>query len=162
MNETSSCSEYFLNDVVRIELFRSSDLQLSVPVTVPGVTGVSVTPNAAALLTIAYSQDGDTTIQEIDAAPTLKVTSALNVAGNLYTFDLQATIPGDIYKVREAERRLGTDDVAVVYTLADGRKKMSVPLPNTSKLNLDEQLGSSATHTLKVSVTSLNPLVEIV
>lgn len=157
MIETASCNEFFLDDVVWIDIFRSSDVQFSAPVTVPGVTALAATYNAPPLLSIAYSIDGDDTMQEIDTAPALKVSSKLEAAGRIYTHDLQLSLNGDIYKVREMERQMGTDDVYVRYTFANGRKKMSVSLPNTSQLTIDEQAGS--THTVKLSLTSLNPLV---
>ena len=160
MIEMASCNEFFLDDVAMIDIYRSSDVQLSAPVTVPVVASLTAAFTAPPLLSLAYSIGGDDTMQEIDTAPTLKVSSKLEAAGRTYTHDLQLSLNGDIYKVREMERQLGTDDFYIRYTFANGQKKMTVALPNTSQLTIDEQAGG--THTVKLSATSLNPLVVIV
>lgn len=152
------CKELILDDVVRIDIYPDTELTTAVPRTLPYVVSIADMAVGTPLLTLALS---DPDALEYDTAPTVKLTEKTDSNGRTFAHDLSVSLKGDIYNVREAERALGSADCAVVYTLDDGRRLCSLPLPNTASLTLEQNLGSSATSTLKVQLTSMSALVQI-
>lgn len=153
-----SCKEIILDDVVRIDIYPDSELKTAVPRTLPFVLSIADMSVGMSLLTLALSSpDG----LEYDTAPTVKLTEKTDSNGRTFAHELSVSLTGDIYNVRETQRTLGSADCAVVYTLADGRRLCSLPLPNTSQLTVEENLGSAQACTLKVQLTSMSPLVQI-
>lgn len=153
-----SCREIILDDVVRIDIYPDTELATAVPRTLPFVQSIADMTLGTPLLTLALSNPGGV---EYDTAPTVKLTEKTDSNGRSFAHELSVNITGDIYNVRKAERTLGRDDCAVVYTLADGRRLCSLPLPNTSQLTVEENLGSASASTLKVQLTSMSALVQI-
>lgn len=153
-----SCKEIILDDVVRIDIYPDAELKTAVPRTLPFVLSIADMSAGTPLLTLALSNPGG---MEYDTAPTVKLTEKTDTNGRTYAHELSVSFTGDIYNVRKAQRTLGTGECAVVYTLADGRRLSSLPLPNTSQLTVEENLGSAQASTLKVQLTSMSPLVQI-
>ena len=160
MDKSSSCTEIYLEDVVAIDIYRDADVKTPLPRFVPNVLHLAGVQFGTPLLHFAYSIDGSAANEkEIDTAPTLKVTDKLDVTGRVFTHELTVSVQGDLYNIREVQRSLGADDCAVVYTKGDGSRQASLPLYNTAKLEIEQNVGG--TSNVKVSLTSMSPLVNL-
>ena len=56
---------------------------------------------------------------------------------------------------------MGVDFNIIAYTV-NGTRYLCYALPNTSKVSLDDQMGSSASMTVKASVNSMSGFIKIV
>ena len=95
-------------------------------------------------------------ISTTEENPNLKVTTARQQAGTVYKHDLQIPMKNDKTLAERAVDALQGHDFHCVYTHADGTRDMSYALPNSSTIDLDEQLSANSSVLLKVKVLSMS------
>lgn len=153
-----NCNELIMEEVIRIDLFRSNECQLPMPVNVPNITQMSNVTLPTPILTVNYSGE-DNAQGVIEQPPTLKVAEKYQAAGHIYQHDLQAAITDGQREVRESVTSLGGDDAYMVLTTVDGTRFLCYTLPNTTQIVVEEQLSSQRAATLKASMKSASGII---
>ncbi len=155
----NNCLEIRNEDIVRIDVYLSSQCNVSVPPQVNCTQLVKTnlfTGDPVVTLTLNL---GDTIpMQDI---PTLKIQNAAQQAGNVYNHELQATVPLARQRVESAIEALFGKDFCAVYTRSDGQQDFSYALPNTAKATVDETLSNNSVTLLKIKILSMSALISL-
>lgn len=164
-----NCNELFLNEVVKVELVPVANCSLAVPFGVPGLTetagtkaesGQTVDRIGAATMTIDINETDKATAL-LDSAPTLKTTQKTQAAGHLRQHDLTVPTRGDYKAIRQKANALeGVDFNVVLHTVA-GTRFLLYAVPNSSVATVEDQLGSESKQTVKVTLLSMNHMIEL-
>ena len=160
MTTEELCQELLMTDVVRIDFVKRSAWSLPVPFNVADQSQMTVTDYAASalLLVIDYRGDGDAIMSE---SPSHRVTEAREVAGIIKTHTLQIPIDNGFQAIRSKKAALLQDDFYIVLYTVDGTRFLAYTMPNTSQFAIDEQMGSSATMTVKATVKSMSGMIKL-
>ncbi len=154
------CNELFLADIVRVDLVPCERCTIPVPFGVPGIVEVLNPIIGEPALSVGF--EGDNLTSFIEEPPTLKVTEQSQAIGYVHTHDLNALCLHGFSALRAARKALmGVDFNIIAYTV-NGTRYLCYALPNTSKVSLDDQMGSSASMTVKASVNSMSGFIKIV
>ena len=168
------CSELFMDDVARFDFIRASDCKLSVPFGVANISEIqgctfytdytdSNRPQAASLtfgkpVVIISRVGGDAMIGD---TPQHKVTAKREAYGHVRVHSLQIPIYAGFQTLREIEKSIkGVDFNVIVHTI-DGTRYLAYGLPNSSDFSIEEQMGSSATMTVKASLSSMSGFIRL-
>lgn len=155
-----NCNELILQNIVRVELYPTSQCTISVP---PQVVCSAFSEGVCKLgtpsLSVAFSYSENEL--ELSELCTLKITNARQQAGNIYTHDLQIPISVGQESVKQAVDALQGYDFNAVYIFADGTKKISYTLPNASVCDIEHNYASSSTDTIKVKILSMSNLISL-
>lgn len=147
------CKETFLNDVVRLQVFRTKDLsRLPLPCTLPNITHIKAgnIPDTP-VLDIAYDE------KHIMAADkSLKVSFSVKHDRStvIYTYIIKAVL--EDYVLRD--ENLLREEHHVVATKQDGSSVLIYALPGASGMDVNVSEGST---TLNMTIKSLNNFIEI-
>lgn len=157
MSDISMCRESFLDDIVKVELFPSSECSIPIPFGVALTEIIGATFNVPAI-SVDLSGDKDAQAQE---APTLKITNGRSLSGHIYTHDLQVAVNGGYAAANDVVRKLQGVDFHIVYTLADETRWLSYSLPNTSLCDIDDTHAATRACMLKVKLQSMSNLIAL-
>lgn len=154
-----NCNEIFLNDVTHVELVPTSRCTMPVPFNVSELTEMINCSIGEPEMVIDVN-DGYT--GQMKGAPTLKTQEKAQSAGYLRNHDLQIPIQYGYDDIRAAKGALaGIDFHAILRTIA-GTEFLLYALPNTSTVSVEDQFGSEAKQTVKVSISSMSNMIKII
>lgn len=155
-----NCNELILRNIVRIEVYPSSQCTFTVP---PQVVAHTFAEGSYTLgtpsIAVAFSYTDDDA--EMSELPTLKITNERQQAGNTYKYDLQIPVSMGQDAVQQAVDALQGVDFNVVYHFPDGTKKVSYGLPNASICDVEDNYSSSSSSTVKITLVSMSNLIEL-
>ena len=153
------CNELFLSDVVRVDLVPCDQCSIPVPFNVPGILEVLNPVVGEPVLSVGF--DGDDLTSFVEEPATLKDTEQPQALGYLHTHELSALCLHNFSALRAARKALMGVDFNIIAHTIDGSRYLCYALPNTSKVSLDDQMGSSASITVKASVNSMSGFIKI-
>lgn len=163
-----NCLELIMQDVVRIDFVPVAGTTTAIPFSVANISTMQApSPMAASLLTLGLAWDyldGQTQRQAdaiIAEAPSHKVSESREAAGIIRTHSLQVPILQGFQTIRSKESALQNAEFYVILTTLSGVRYMAYTLPNTSQFAIDDQMGESATMTVKVTLRSLSGLIRL-
>ena len=153
-----NCRETIFDDIVRVDVYPVSQCKTAIPrvVGLVSIDGSNLFAGDAAL-SLTLNSDA----MQMQSAPTLKVTTSRQAAGTIYTHDLQATANLSRKEAQAAVDALQGVDFHIIYTHADGSRSLGFSLPNTSTIDIDENLSSGATVMIKAKLLSYSGLVPV-
>lgn len=128
-----SCSELFLNDVVRVDAYFHSHLTFAVPPTVPGIT--SMPPVEETVGSISFAESG----ANYESLPGgISVTEKTQNQENsvIYTYNIEIKAYARAGKQVKTEHEPATD-LSFVLTKADGTKRMIYTLPGSTGFSVE-------------------------
>lgn len=169
---SQQCSEYVLNDIVRVDLVPASDCHFGIPPQIP-MTELEVqnlqnwTPESAshavigkAALSVAFNvQDGDDGTME--SAPQLTRTPKTTDAGLINTLTLDVQLTGGFESTREAAQQLHRRDFHAILTTDEGVLYLLYSLPNSCECLLKGQ-GIGQQDTLTVAMQSASQVIRLI
>ncbi len=171
MNTQEECKELLMQDVVRIDIMPEETLKVSVPFNLQDVAEAVVRMSDDTALTdaklftdslLSLNLNGDALADaEMQEGLTHKPTERRESAGIIRTHTLQAGIETGFDVIRTKEHALQENDFHIVLTTEDGTRYLAYGLPNTSQFSIDEQMGSSAKMTVKVTLQSMSGFIVI-
>lgn len=169
MTQEDFCQELMELDVARIDFVKRSGLSVGVPFGVPNLAEVSVgePTSGSVLLKVGLSATHTWNAEQVDMDATFrdavqhKVTEGRESAGIVRTHTVQIPIEHGFQTVRKNEKDLQQGDFYIIIYTMDGTRYLAYTLPNTSQFAVEEQMGSSATMTVKATVKSMSGLVRI-
>lgn len=141
-----SCSELFLNDVVRVDVYLHSHPTFSVPPTVPGIT--SMPPIEETIGSLSFAESG----ADHESMPSgISVTEKTQNQENsvIYTYNIKIKA----YACTEeqfADEDILYGDLNFVLTKADGTKRMIYTLPCSCDLFVESD-GDTDSYTFTCS-----------
>lgn len=170
MTQEDFCQELMELDIARIDFVKRSGLSVAVPFNVPNLAELSLTneptaENVPLKVGMSATHTWNLTTVNMDATfrDTVqhKVTESREAAGIVRTHTLQIPIEHGFHTVREKENALQNGDFHIIIYTMDGTRYLAYTLPNTSQFAIEEQMGSSATMTIKATVRSMSGLIMI-
>lgn len=152
------CKEFFLDNIAYVFVLRSSDVRCDKPCNVFAAHASVATDGSPLLVAGIASGEGRLCLADV---PTLKISSGRQAAGFVYSHEL--TLPfNDGRAMAEAfVANAQALDLDIVYVMADGSMNMSRSLPNSSSCALEENHASNSSASVKLSVQSMSPLVDV-
>ena len=151
----NQCKETFLNDIVRIQLFRYGAPNFPVPPTIPRLTEFSGITCPTPVLDIAYS---DAEVMAQEETITLKQSSKQQGSYLVYIYNVECTVEVGNEKVTEVAPVLNTNDLNVLVTRADGSRCLLYTLPGSFDFSTTDDMSEMQ---LKLALTSLSSYIEI-
>ena len=158
------CQELFLDDVVRIDVYRASDVSCLLPalVNLQSIATTSVQLLADPILSLALDDSFEDATALLKASPTVKSGPSRAAQGMVYSHEVTATAEIGIADLTAAIDRLYAQDYYIIYTRASGDKHFGFALPQTCTHNLDVSDGSGHTASLKLKYSSMSAPIPMV
>lgn len=172
-----SCREIVFDNLVQVDVIPSSGLGIAVPPTVPMLTELSLdSKKVKPTVSFAYSEeDCKQRTQEpqyfvqvdgTSAKFSLKSSSSKAQAGNIVSFDLQVTglmgLSDNIILAQRSEKAMQTVDFSLVLHFLGGDRCLLYLLPNSSSLNVEENLsGNDTLVNVKIAGKSLSNMIRL-
>lgn len=153
------CNEYFLKEIVRIDLIPCSDCYVYVPWNVPGLIDITCPSVGDSVLALGLSCDDLTA--KVEEPPTLRAVPSRQAFGTKYEHELSAQVKDNILCVRAAAKELEGVDFNMIVTTLDGTHYLCYAMPNTCQITIDEQKGRTSTLTLKAKLASMSGFIKI-
>lgn len=128
-----SCSELFLNDVVRVDVYLDSHLNFSVPPTVPGIT--SMPPVDETIGSVSFAESG----AHFETMPGgISVTEKMQNQSTsvIYTYNIEIKAyehEGEQVNIKHEP----STDLSFVLTKSDGTKRMIYALPGSIGFSIE-------------------------
>lgn len=145
------CNESFLDDVVRFRVFRSDELSLSMPSTIPNIRSMSgVVLPSEPVLDVSY--DESSTHTAVDKSISVRQSTQRNGSRNIYIYNVESQLEGGNDVI------LDNQDCHVVITKADGTQHLLYALPNTFSIDVSGNLHDS---NVTLSLKSINDIIPI-
>jgi hypothetical protein len=154
-----NCHETILNDIVLVEIYRASDSAISLPPTISH-TKLTETTGMFSNPVLKTGMAGENAIQLADRA-SLRVTNARQMAGNIYTHDLQLSV---LLGRPDAENVVNTLEGVpfhLVCTRASGDRFLCYSLPNGSSLDVDSTHAAISACMLKARILSMSNVITL-
>lgn len=154
-----NCHETILNDIVLVEIYRASDSAISLPPTISH-TKLTETTGMFSNPVLKTGMAGENAIQLADRA-SLRVTNARQMAGNIYTHDLQLSV---LLGRPDAENVVNTLEGVpfhLVCTRASGERFLCYSLPNGSSLDVDSTHAAISACMLKARILSMSNVITL-
>lgn len=156
-----NCSESRFSEIVRIAIYLASVSNISVPRNVCCDCIVTTSPfSGSPVLSFALSPTSDDEVR-LTTAPTRKIINDRQAGGNIYTHDLQMTVENPPIAVSEAVNALAGKDFHVLYTHADGSRSLSYSLPNAANIDIEGNLTTVLSMSLKVKILSMSNAIDL-
>ena len=156
--EIMSCNEIILEDIVQVEVYTSDQISIPVPPNVNCVSFLEKNKFLTPLLKLALSYNSEV---EMSDPATLKITTARQAAGLIYTHDLSIPVVNDRSKVRPYVNRLQGRDFHVICQHADGSRTFSYGLHNTTTADIDETMANNHTTNFKLKLLSVSGIITL-
>lgn len=158
MTKKNTCTELISDDIVRIDIIKSEQCTVVLPVTIPLESVVTTAPfTGNPVVTLTTNLDG----YQMQGNASLKVTGARSGNGVVYTHDLQATCNLSRRDIQAVCDAIQGYDCHLIYTHADGSRSMSYVLPNTFTFDVETAIAGTPTVTVKVKAQSMSALVDL-
>lgn len=156
------CQELILDDVIRIDIYRSEDIRFSVPFNATAVTHATCTiaPGTSPTLVMRL-QDDSTSDVVMEPAPKIQVTEKRENSGLVRTHTLEAVILEGFGTVQSAIDAVAEDDTVAIMTTYEGVHYAIIPFPNTGTVSLTDSRQQAHTQTVKYTAQSFSGLVEV-
>lgn len=151
----SQCKEAFLEDVVRIDVYNSSEVSFTLPVNLPGINSMAAPSLPAAKLSLVYGES-EAAYAVRDGSIKVKQTQKQAGSGLIYIYNVEAVVETGISDVVERVRGMLNADHHIVATKADGMRYLLYALPNTFSA---DQSNDSSELSLKMAVSSVSGFV---
>ena len=154
-----NCHETILNDIVLVEIYRASDSAISLPPTISH-TKLTETTGMFSNPVLKTGMAGENAVQLADRA-SLRVTNARQMAGNIYTHDLQLSV---LLGRPDAENVVNTLEGVpfhLVCTRASGERFLCYSLPNGSSLDVDSTHAAISACMLKARILSMSNVITL-
>ena len=154
-----NCHETILNDIVMVEIYRAADSAISLPPTI-SLTKLTETTGMFSNPVLKTGMAGEHAIQLADRA-SLRVTNARQLAGNIYTHDLQLSV---LLGRPDAENVVNTLEGVpfhLVCTRASGERFLCYSLPNGSALDVDSTNAALSACMLKARILSMSNVITL-
>lgn len=159
----SNTQDFFIKDVVGVDVLKASDCHFPVPFNVPAIKSIPLSAMPIAYYNFGINLKLDATFnEEVDGDITIKSSNKKSVQGNIFTYDVTATIPSVSSFSDTIESDLYHQDFHLIIHFADGTSKLCYGLPNTSIFTSSENLGSNSSNSIKITVQSMNKLIDII
>ena len=156
------CQELILDDVIRIDIYRSEDINFPVPFNTPAVTHAAYTiASGATPVLVVRLQDGSTSDVVMEPAPKIQVTEKRENSGLVRTHTLEAVISEGFSTVQSAIDAVAEDDTVAIMTTYEGVHYAIIPFPNTGRVSLTDSRQQAHTQTVKYTAQSFSGLVEV-
>lgn len=128
-----SCSELFLNDVVRVDVYLDSHLTFAVPPTVPGIT--SMPPVDETIGSVSFAESG-AHYETMPGGISVTEKTQNQSPSVIYTYNI------DINAYAREGEQMKTDhepdiDLSFVLTKTDGTKRMIYALPGSIGFSIE-------------------------
>lgn len=161
-NDMEKCQELILDDVIRIDIYRSEDIRFSVPFNATAVTYATCTiaPGTSPALVIRL-QDDSTSDVVMEPAPKVQVTEKRENSGLVRTHTLEAVISEGFSTVQSAIDAVAEDDTVAIMTTYEGVHYAIIPFPNTGMVSLTDSRQQAHTQTVKYTAQSFSGLVAV-
>ena len=158
MTKDKSCTELISDDIVRIDIIKSTQSTVPIPVTIPLESVVSTQPYTGnPVVSLTTNPDG----YQMQGNASLKISGARSGNGVVYTHDLQATCNLSRRDIQAVCNAIQGYDCHLIYTHADGSHSMSYVLPNTFTFDVETAIAGTPTVTVKVKAQSMSALVDL-
>lgn len=157
MDNNDKCRESILDDIVKVELYKTANCTIPLPFSI----ALSSINNATLGQPVISFSVGDMADCELADSPVLKVTSDRHPSGLVYTHDLQMTLTDGEDTARSALNTLVGVDFIAVYTLADGSRRMTYSCPSTSSYDVEDTSSSASTLLVKVKMLSMSNRIKM-
>lgn len=154
------CNELFLEDIVRVDLVPRDRCNIRVPFNVPGILEVLNPVIGAPAMSIGF--EGDDLTAFLEESPTMKDSEQPQAAGYIHTHELTATCLHNFAALRAATKTLMGVDFNIIAHTMNGTRYLCYALPNTARVNIDDQMGTSASMTVKAKLNAMSGFIRIV
>lgn len=128
-----SCSELFLNDVLRVDVYLDSHLTFAVPPTVPGIT--SIPPIEETIDSISFAESG-ANYESLPGGISITEKTQNQSSSVIYTYNIDIKAYAREGEQMKTEHEPDTD-VSFVLTKADGTKRMIYTLPGSTGFSIE-------------------------
>ncbi|MCF0193186.1 MAG: hypothetical protein HUK05_07240 [Prevotella sp.] len=156
----NKCLEQVLDDIVGIEVYDLAECNMPVPVNVAVleiIANVNTFPEQP--LWSAWKSEGSDAMI-LDAA-TIKISSAANASGYIYTHSYSIPLDNACAIADAAVMKMQGKNLVLVCTHRDGERSMSAALPNATQTTIDEQLAKTDSVGIKIECKSLSPMIKL-
>lgn len=151
-----SCQEIILDDVIGISLCVFDEATFSRPRNVAS-SSILVQGEYTVMGRFHFSDPESQFL--LSQSPAISLTTARSEQGLIYTHELTMTISEAFTEAEKVAILLQHNDFAIIYQKADGSYSLSLPLPNTTSILVEETVGSSPTVTVKTRMQSMSGLI---
>lgn len=128
-----SCSELFLNDVVRVDVYLDSHLTFAVPPTVPGIT--SMPPVDETIGSVSFAESG-AHYESLPGGISVTEKTQNQSSSVVYTYNIEIKAYAREGELVKTEHEPATD-LIFVLTKADGTKRMIYTLPGSTVFSVE-------------------------
>lgn len=158
VNDASDCRDLILTDVIEVTLCRFNDGTFSMPQNVQSrVIDIIGDYDQPERFHIADETAG----YLLSQSPAITLTGVRSEQGLIYTHEATLIVSDGLDSVPDVVSQLQNNDIAVIYRLADGSRYLSMPLPNTSSVTMEELMGESQSATVKVKMMSVSGFIAV-
>ena len=159
----SNYQDFITKDIVGVDIIKASACNFPVPFNVPGIKSIPLSSMPATYYNIGINLGKDASYNdEVDGDIAIKSTNKQSVQGNIFTYDVTATIPSVSSIPDSIESGLYHQDFHLIIYFADGTSKLCYGLPNTTIFTSSDNLGSNSSNSIKITVQSMNKLIDII
>lgn len=154
----SQCKEAFLDDVVRIDVYQSSEVSFALPVNIPGINSMATPSLPTAQLHLSYG-DSDAGYAVRDGS--IKVKQSQKKHGNylIYIYNIEAVVESGVNGVVDKVGAMLHKDHHIVATKASGDRVLLYGLPNSWSI---DQSNDAKDLSLKMAVSSVNGFISLI
>ena len=158
----SNYQDFITKDIVGVDIIKASACNFPVPFNVPGIKSFPLSSMPTTYYNIGINLGKDASYNdEVDGDIAIKSSNKQSVSGSIFTYDVTAVIPSVSSIPDEIESNLYKLDFHLIIHFEDGSSKLCYGLPNTSIFTSSENLGSNSSNTIKITVQSLNKLIDL-
>lgn len=155
-----NCLEQILDDVIRIDIYRQSNVTFSVPFNAPAVNEITCTINSSITPVLSINlTETNTSDVVMEPAPKIQTTEKRETTGLIRTHAIEATIKDGFQTAQSAVDSLIYNDCVALLTTYNGTKYVVNPFPNTSTVTLSDNRQETHTMTVKYQAQSFSGLI---
>ena len=159
----SNSQDFITKDIVGVDVLKASDCHFPVPFNVPAIKSIPLSAMPTAYYNFGVNPNQNANYSdEVDGDIAIKSTNKQSVQGNIFTYDVTATIPSVSSIPDSIESGLYHQDFHLIIYFADGTSKLCYGLPNTTIFTSSDNLGSNSSNSIKITVQSMNKLIDII
>ena len=149
------CQELFLSDIVRVQVYQSSQVSFSLPSTIHGITTMAKITWPKTVLDVSYDSD-KWTVRENG----IKVKQTTKPSGSrlLYIYNVEMAFDSDISDISALLPTMQHVDHVVLLTKADGSMLLLYTLPGAFSVDGQNTLSEGS---LSLSVSSINNFISV-
>lgn len=150
-----SCNEVFLDDIVRIQVYKADECRFSIPSTVPCITNFVNPTLPQPVLDCSY---GDETYMAREGSITVKQVQRQSGSGYLYIYNVEAVIESGVSDMADIIHNCSHSDNHIIATKTDGSLFLLYGLPGSFSA---DQSNNVSELSLKLSLSSANNFIRI-